>query len=299
MRTFGAVCLFFASPLLFGQADNVRRACLLFDKGDALAAQGHPTDALALYGQGLALDPWAFYSAFDAFHWALGIKDTAQAEALLCQGVGHGLNVGLFSDDAQLQAFLERPRAGQFRARLEEGHRAFGSFADSTFIHVLDSLLTEDQRYRNSGGLDTKAMGIVDSLNFEYLIRYFGKHGFPDPHRLGHARGDLDILLWHHRGSEYPGSSQWQCALPYIRHTMAAGGLRPDFLSMFDDYSDKEAGRPMRYGVLLFYYSSYPAELYLVDRSTLNANRAAIGRGPIEEAAIVAGVDLRQVRFAH
>lgn len=299
MRTFGAACLIIASPLIFGQAENVGQACLLFDQGDAMAAQGRLTQALALYNHGLLLDPWAFYSAFDAFHWALGKKDTAQAEALLSQAVGHGLNVGIFSDDAQLQAFLERPHARQFRARLEEDHRAFGSLADSTFIHVLDSLITEDQRYRNSGGLDTKAMDQVDSLNFEYLIHYFGKHGFPDPHRLGHARGDLEILLWHHRGSEYPSSSQWQRALPYIRHAMAAGVLRPDFLAALDDYSDKETGRPMRYGVLLAYYSSYPAELYLVDRATLNANRAAIGRGPIEEAAIVAGVDLRQVRFAH
>lgn len=142
-------------------------------------------------------------------------------------------------------------------------------------------------------------MSQVDSLNFEYLIHYFGKHGFPDPRRLGQARADLEILLWHHRGSEYPGSSQWQRALPFIQRAMAAGVLPPDYLAMLDDYSDKEAGRPMRYGVLLFYYSSSPAELYFVNRGTLNANRAAIGLGTIEDAALVAGVDLRQVRFAH
>lgn len=89
-----------------------------------MAAQGRTAQALALYNQGLAQDPWAFYKAFEAFPWALQLQDTAQAEVLLGSGVRHGLNLGLFADNAQLQAFLERPAAGQFRVHLEEDHRA-------------------------------------------------------------------------------------------------------------------------------------------------------------------------------
>lgn len=289
--------MFFPCAMLCGQASVTLKASLLFDKASTLAAQNQPKQALQAYEQAFKLDPWSFYDYLDAFTIALEVGDTVQANGLLSAGVRHGLNLYVFTDMPQLQGFLESSSSRPFREHRAENERAFAAIADSSFIRILDSLVTEDQRYRSSTA-NVEPMNRTDSLNFEYLIRYFGKHGFPDPHTIGHGIGALHLLLWHHRGNEYPGSSQWQQILPYFRKAMEDGTLKPSFIVMFDDFADCTAGRPMRYGSLFGYYRNVPEKLYFTDREQLNRNRAAVGLGPIEDAAIVYGVDPGSLRFA-
>ena len=289
--------MFFPCTMLCGQASVTLKASLLFDKASTLAAQNQPKQALQAYEQAFKLDPWSFYNYLDAFTIALEVGDTVQANGLLSAGVRHGLNLYVFTDLPQLQGFLESSSSRPFREHRAENERAFAAIADSSFIRILDSLVTEDQRYRSSTA-NVEPMNRTDSLNFEYLIRYFGKHGFPDPHAIAYGIGDLHLLLWHHRGNEYPGPSQWQQILPYFRKAMEDGTLKPSFLVMFDDFADCTAGRPMRYGSLIGYYRNVPEKLYFTDREQLNRNRAAVGLGPIEDAAIVYGVDPGSLRFA-
>lgn len=297
MRKYFVYAFMFTCTILFGQAEQVLQASLLFDSASTLAAQQQPKAALQAYQQAFKLDPWSFYDYLDAFSIALEVGDTVQANGLLSAGVRHGLNLYVFTDMPQLQGFLGSSSSRPFRELRTENEQAFGAIADSAFIRTLDSLVTEDQRYRSSTA-NIEPMNRTDSLNFEYLIQYFGKHGFPDPHTIGHGIGDLHLLLWHHRGMEYPGSAQWKRVLPYFRKAMEDGTLKPSFLVMFDDFADCTAGRPMRYGSLIGYYRDVPEKLYFTDREQLNRNRASVGLGPIEDAAIVFGMDQGCLRFA-
>lgn len=268
----------------------------MFNEAEVLHAKGRSSVALERYKQAFQLDPWAFHRYLEAYHVALELADSVQASRFLRAGVRHGLKLEWFTDEPGLMDFLANPAAADLNAHRKEDENAFGSFADSTFIKVLDSLLIEDQRYR-MGTFEKPRMAQVDSMNFEFLIRYFQKNGFPDTRRLGHAISDLDVLLWHHRGEEYPDGAQWQRVLPFIRKAMAEGNLPPAFLTRYDDYSDHLAGRSMRYGALLNLFSSSPEELQFISKTQLNRNRAAVGWCPIEDAAFLAGVDLARAHF--
>jgi hypothetical protein len=52
----------------------------------------------------------------------------------------------------------------------------------------------------------------------------------------------------------------------------------------------------MTYGTLLDYYWDIPSNRNVVEQ--MNANRAKVGMGTIEDAAFISGVDLTKVRFA-
>jgi hypothetical protein len=67
---------------------------------------------------------------------------------------------------------------------------------------------------------------------------------------------------------------------------------------MFDDMADFEESKPQRYGTLVFYFNQQPDLIYLLDKGTLNQNRASVGLGPIEWSAMAASIDLNSVRFA-
>lgn len=54
----------------------------------------------------------------------------------------------------------------------------------------------------------------------------------------------------------------------------------------------------MTYGALLTFNRKETSKWYLVDRATLNANRASVGLGPIEDFAFRTGLDLSKARFA-
>ena len=86
--------------------------------------------------------------------------------------------------------------------------------------------------------------------------------------------------------------------LHYIRTAINRGALPPDHLAPFQDMLDVTAGRPMTYGALLTFNRKETSKWYLVDRPTLNANRASVGLGPIEDFAFRTGLDLSKARFA-
>lgn len=271
-------------------------ASRLLNEAEVLHAKAQAEEAIALYQQAFHLDPWAFHAYLDAFKAALDLPDSGLAGQFLRSGARHGLKLDWYTDMPRLIDFLASPAAVDLNESLKEDEITFGSFADSAFIKVLDSLVIEDQRYR-MGMFDRDKIAYVDSTNFEFLIHYFEHHGFPDARRLGHALNDLDVLLWHHRGEEYPGSPQWRRVLPFIRGAMAQGNLPPSFLARYEDYADHAAGRPMRYGALLNFLSNSPSELRFIDKAQLNDNRTTIGWCPIEEAAFLAGFDMAQMCF--
>ncbi|MFT3885601.1 MAG: tetratricopeptide repeat protein [Flavobacteriales bacterium] len=279
-----------------GQAGTKLRASLLFDRASTHAARQEWKDALRCFDEAFTLDPWQAPYYYEAFSAALAMGDTARANEMLRAGVHHGFNPEVWTGDKKLVGFLAGPSSTPFRAHWDEDKRAFTVLVDTTFISELDSMVIEDQRFRAEEW--GPQMHLVDSLNFEGLIHHFDHYGLPDPPTLRAAYGNLFLLLWHHRGPEYPGSPQWQRVLPHIRKAIDEGLLEPSFLCMFDDFSDHERGLPMRYGALLYYFSALPESLYFVDWDTLTSNRASVGWGPIEDFAIQMGVSLSNVRFA-
>ncbi len=285
--------------VVLGQDTSALHATRLIEQASLSMAQGRPGDALRAFEQAFRMESWQHpYTYYEAVDAALAAGDTIAANTCLRQGIQHGFDLAVITGDDRFQAFLAGPSSAPARNAMAGDRAIWAAKADSTFIKELDSLAVEDQRYRRGDVDDHELMRRTDSLNFEHLIRHCDRHGFPDPRTLGHAIGDVHLLLWHHRGSEYPGSSQWQRMLPHIRQAMADGRLAPSFLAMFDDHADFDAGRPMRYGALLGYFAGYPEHLHFIARDQLNAGRAAIGLGPIEAAAIVVGVDLSKARFA-
>lgn len=294
LSALGAVPLAYTAVL--GQAEIKLRSSLLLDSAATLVAQGEHIAAVDVFAEAFALDPWQASIYMDAVSSALAAKEPDEANRFLSQGVQHGFEPTLFIGAEDLSAHLASDASLPFRERWPEDKLVFGATADSVFIKQLDSLRHEDQRYGRE--IETmRATRRIDSLNFDLLIRYSEQHGFPNPHVLGHSFGTVQLLLWHHRDT-YPASDQWQRMLPFIRKAMDEGTLSPSFLSMFDDFSDEEAGRPMRFGSLLSYFGRYPDKLYFVPREELNRNRASVGWSSIENFAIQVGTDLSKARFA-
>jgi hypothetical protein len=270
----------------------------LVDSAEFLAFKGRHQDALTIYERLMRPEAILPGPYFDAIETCLLTGQSGKANEFLSIAVQHGFVPEVFRFDSLLMAHMGSDASKEFRDKRRELEMVFAAKADSALIQELGAMFHRDQRVRKDGS-DDATMHLVDSLNFERLIALCEQRGgFPNSGALGNGAGHLHSLLWHHRSPEYPVSDQWERILPYIHEAIDAGELSPAYLCMFDDFADQEAGRPMRYGALLYYYQSMPELLYFVDRATLDRNRASVGWGPITWFAETAGIDLGTVRFA-
>ncbi len=283
--------------LLHAQPDWKLRASLLNAEAAHLAAVGQHREALVLSQQRFESDELSRTHCFDAVSSALAVGDTALANKLLSMGVQHGFDPSAFSGASDLQAHLRSPASLTFRNGFQRDRQTFAARCDSALINEIEIMREADQSARRGKGC-TDETRRVDSLNFEQLIALVEKHGFPTERSLGLSVGSVHLLLWHHRPPEYPRTAQWRRMLPRIQEAIAKGDLAPNYLCMFDDMADFEAGKPQRYGTLVNYFNQQPDMIFLTDRATLNANRASVGLGPIEWDAEEAGMDLSKARFA-
>ncbi|MCI1754237.1 MAG: hypothetical protein LKM36_15655 [Flavobacteriales bacterium] len=265
----------------------------LIVQADASSNAGDYKKAVPLYDSALALVNWDVFAYFDATLAALQAGREDKANEFLLKGVEHGFVPSVYQDSIYT-AFLASDASKPFRDQQAEATKKFAAHADSATIKQLMRLATTDQASREGTPSDLRN----DSLNFEELITICENKDFPTAHTVGSTSGTPWLLLWHHRGAEYPDSPQWKRIIPYIEKAIDTGDLDPAFLCMFEDYSNGEKGIPMQYGVLIGYYRNFPEKLYLADRAQMNANRAKVGMGTIEDAAFISGVDLTKVRFA-
>lgn len=265
---------------------------LLVDRASNAAARGDLVLAEALYDSAVKVIPWDPAVYFDATLIALRAGQPTNANEFLCRGVENGFDPALFFDSLY-SAFLGSEAAQPFRSKQSELQERFAEHADSVTIRKLKSMHERDQAHRDGGPLQERS----DSLNFEEFIALCDAKGFPNARSVGHSMGIPWLLLWHHRDT-YPESRSWRRVLPHIHSAIDAGDLDPSFLCMFDDMSDKEAGRPMRYGALLSYYQRTPADVLLVDPVRLQQSRDSVGWGPIEDFARQVGLDPSKIRYA-
>lgn len=294
MRRHLPLFLFFFVPCVLRAQREVHLVYnRMVDRAMASAARHDHLAAMASYDSAIAVLPWEPAIYFDAVLSALATGRTDKANTWLLTGVANGFDPTLFTDPAWVR-FMDSEESAPYRQRADQCRANFTSRADTAFIAQLDAMYRRDQITRDGSA----EMLRNDSLNFEELITRCDAHGFPSAVEIGPSIGVVHLLLWHHRGPEYPDSPQWQRILPFIHTAMDAGRLDPAFLCMFDDLNDKDHGRPMRYGALLGYYRNMPEEVFLVDPVTLTMNRASVGWGPIADFADVVGVDPRLIRYA-
>ena len=291
----GSICSAIALPSI-AQTPKERSVLHkeLIVQADAASNAGDYKKAVPLYEAALKLVNWDLDPYFDATLAALQSGREDKANEFLLNGVENGFDPMVFIDSS-FTHFLGSEASKPFRDGRGEASRKFASHADSAIIKQIEAMIVVDQEGGREDSLITKRN---DSLNFDELLKLCKEKGFPVARTTGVASNEVWLLLWHHRGAEYPDSPQWKRIIPYIDQAIDAGEMDPSILFGFDDFSNGEKGIPMKYGMLLGYYRNFPEKLYLADRAQVNANRASVGMGTIEKAAATSGIDLSKVRFA-
>lgn len=173
--------------------------------------------------------------------------------------------------------------------------KSYTALLDQEWIQLLDNMKYADQEIRkpymrslNDSILKSKtlfAMELVDSFNFNNLLKRTKTNGFPNYNTVGYSGvNNAWLILWHHRGKEYSTNPLWIEIKPYIEKEINEGNLPRDFLVMFIDHNEIENGRPMIYGSLFSYYRGRPEydSLEVVDKENLNKRRLDKGLAPIE-----------------
>jgi len=279
------------APKATAQKETYLAYCKHYQKGLTLSSASHHAAAMAEFDTAFSIYPWVPSHYFDGVLACLLANDVEHANEFLSLGVRHGFTPDTFYDSLYT-AHLNGDGSLPFRQKWQEDKLAFGAVADSALIKELDAMRDLDQSVRTSAA--DKETARIDSLNFEHLIAIFRRKGVPSSRTIGQTTGTVHLLLWHHRGLKYPNSAQWQRVLPFIHEAILAGEIAPSYLCMFDDMTDYDAGRPMRYGTLLYYFHEQ-GNIQLVERDALNRNRASVGLGSIEDFALVTGIDLESV----
>ena len=129
------------------------------------------------------------------------------------------------------------------------------------------------------------AMSVIDSLNFNYLVKKTKEKGFPTPITVGQRWFDnAFLILWHHRGSEFYENPLWIEIKPYIEKEINAGNIPKSFFAMFEDHYRIMNEKPMLYGSLYGYYrnSEEYNTLTVYDQPNLNKRRKEIGLCTLE-----------------
>lgn len=262
---------------------------LLLNQASVHAAKGEYHQAFADYDSAFAHVPWGLWQRSEAASLALAQGDTAHALSYLEDIYRRG-GEPLIAYSPELKGLLakgfEEPTLGQLQSAINE----WSNRADSTWIKALIEMKELDQSVR---GKDNAKMLFNDSVNLERLITICRERGFPSQARVGASFGIVSLLFWHHRG-EMATSAQFNVFSRLLKEAIARGEVEPDFLCGMQDFDDDKAGRPMRYGTLLYYYHER-GHIKLVDRSELNRNRASVGLVPIEDFALQLGIDLDAV----
>lgn len=293
-----SVCFLLLLPALVAAQHDVRiRSAAAMDQAELLSFEHRYTEALARYQEGLALYPTAHGCLVSALA-ALEAKDTTAAIALLRRGVRLGLDQGSIDVNPPLVEVLKTSAAIEFHTESAADLAHWESVVDHAAVAWLDSLVRIDQHQRSNPDHDPERLAYHDSLHMELIIQRCEAGWMPNDRTLGQAIGDFHLLLWHHRGNYHPEHGQWKRILPHLHRAINAGGLPPDLLCMFDDHAAWEAGCPMPWGVLIFYFRNVPEELLLDEISAVNARRTTLGLGTVQDALRLADVGIDQVRFA-
>ncbi|MBK9598999.1 MAG: hypothetical protein IPO60_11940 [Flavobacteriales bacterium] len=287
--------LFLAIPCCNAQTPKEKfiTYSLQIERAETAAAHGKHAQAMDTYDSAFALLPFMGYDYFDAVVNALKAGSDERANELLIQGTENGLILkGQY--DSTLHSFLQSERCMPYLNMQDYMRARWLSHADTVLMRKLRNVGSWYVMVEDSSG---NTVQVTDSSAFVRLMALVKESGWPTPLTVGSDFYRAQSLLFNQL-YDYPASPKWQQILPYIQTAMNRGALPPDFLAPFQDMADIDKGKPTTYGVMLAFYSEDPSKWDLVDRATLNKNRASIGLGPVEDFAFRYNIDLSNARFA-
>lgn len=175
------------------------------------------------------------YDYFNAFTFAFKASNLQKAQYFLIEGTKKGLDTdGWFSD--YLDQFLGLSEGRTYLFQKDSLMQIHLKTIDTVSLNTLLELMELDQKERYVNP-DSREMFLQDSLNFEALILLSKTRGFPTFPTAGYGCNYAHLLLWHHRGPEYPNSEQWQEIIPLIETRITEGLLDPDFFEMFEKFN--------------------------------------------------------------
>lgn len=262
---------------------------LLLNQASVHAAKGESRAAFTDYDSAFAHVPWGLWQRTEAASFALAHGDTSHA-LLYLEDIYRRGGEPLLTYWNELKGLIakgfQEPELGRLLTAIQD----WSINADSVWIKALAEMATLDQQGERS---DERVYLVNDSLNLKRLIELTESRGFPCPASTGASYSEINWLLWHHRGT-ISASSRLRYFISLAQAEIKNGRIEPDFLCGLLDFEDVQAGRPMRFGTLLYYYHER-GHIKLVDRAELNRNRASVGLVPIEDFAVQLGIDLDAV----
>jgi len=256
----------------------------LLHEASVMQAKGEVAAALQAYDSAFANVPWGIWSISEAADLALRTGDTARAinyiELLYARG---GEPLMAYSDHMNGLFTMRSQAAALDRAR--HAHTEWAAQADSVWIKALLEMRELDQIDRS----DEAVLLQNDSINIQRLLKLTEERGYPSEARVGSSAGIVTLLFWHHWLELKNAEAEHFWTL--TEQAIDRGEVPPEYLCSFVDRGDFDAGKPMRYGTLLFYFHK-KGNIQLIDREELNRNRASVGLETIEDFALVMELDL-------
>lgn len=257
----------------------------LLNAASVHAVKGEPQAAIAAYDSALPCAPWALWHFIEASASAIQFGDTAKGMEYVIELHRRG-GASLIAYSPEIKGVFTKGVAPTLRTSLDAADHDWNERADSTWIKALIEMKELDQSDRSDESKYLKN----DSINLERMLSMTLDRGFPIAGKVGASYGIVHLLLWHHRG-ELGRSPSFERYIALVESAIHTGEVEPDFLCGLLDFDDHEAGRPMRFGTLLNYFSG-TGHVELVERNQLNKNRASVGLPPIEDFALVMDLDL-------
>ena len=203
----------------------------LAHKTDSL---GEFSSAIVYYDSMLNTIDFYPYDYFNAFSTAWKFGDSLKANDYLVQGALKGFDIsGWYGEE--IDEFSSREIGRKYLGIKDSLISEHFKSIDKDYYDELERLVARDQSIRDGGS----EMLYNDSLNFETLIELSEQKGFPTFPLTGYGCNNATLLLWHHRGSEFPVSDQWKRIIPLINLDIKRGNLDPNFLQMHEDFNEK------------------------------------------------------------
>lgn len=262
-------------------------------KGKVALNSGDSTLALECYLKAIELKPFTPFDHLKAISLLTQKDDYVIAVELIKDVLSMGYHFESI-EKKQLHGLKNSTHWSSLQLVKDSIRDTYEKSIDQEYVKLLENMVYMDQEIRKpymkslqDSLLKEKtlfAMELVDSLNFNNLMRQTKSKGFPNYNSVGYLGvNNAWLILWHHRG-EYETNPNWQEIKPYIEKEIAEGKLPKDFLAMFLDYNEIEHDRPIIYGTIYGYYRGQPEydKLKVINRETLNQRRAEIGLAPIE-----------------
>jgi hypothetical protein len=200
------------------------------------------------------------------------------------------------SNDTDLASLHSDPRWKPLLKQVKQNDEA-GKGSDKALYHLLDSMKTEDQKWRNklvqywNGELGTDSavfnsvthnITLTDSLNYFLLIDIFAKHGYPNYDLVG-ERGSSNFWLLVQHQDRHP--SFQDSVLTKMKIEVDSGKASGENYAYLVDRVKVNTGQPQVYGTQMQLNSkstSYEPK-NVIEPEKLNERRKSVGLTSIED----------------